>query len=143
MGGFMSIIITMVTKINDGSVEKYHMHDSIPTYILMVLKIVVLIIFIIGIIKSMKKKTTNIDLPKFFKVLGVFGAFYFLELFIFFFWANALNRCEREVWVFLAFEYGRSFMLGVITWCFYWKKSLYRRVTLINKSFMENDSKYL
>ena len=91
----MSVIITMVTKINDGSVDKYHMLDSIPTYILMVLRVIVFIIFIIGIIQSLKKKAKNMDLPKFFKILAVLGTFYFLELFILYFWANSLDKCDR------------------------------------------------
>lgn len=52
MLGFINIIMTLLTKINDGDHDKYHMYDSIPAYVLIGFRILGFMIFIGGIIKS-------------------------------------------------------------------------------------------
>ena len=143
MGAFMSVILTLTTKINDGHISKYHMYDTIPTYILMVLKIVAYFIFLIGVLRSASKKTVNLDLSLYFRLLGVFGTACYLLLFIIYYLASWVNRCEQETWVLLAYEWARTVILGVLAWQLCRKKSVYRKVCLVNKSFMEDDSKYL
>ena len=49
MLGLVNIILTLLTKINDGDHNKYHMHDTIPSYLLLAFRMMSLFIFVVGI----------------------------------------------------------------------------------------------
>lgn len=53
MLGFINIIMTLLTKINDGDHDKHHMYDSIPAYVLIGFRILGFLIFLGGIIRSL------------------------------------------------------------------------------------------
>lgn len=55
MLGLINIILTLLTKINDGDHNKYHMHDTVPSYLLLAFRLMTLLIFIVGIILTWKK----------------------------------------------------------------------------------------
>ena len=49
MLGVFDILLTMLSKIPDGSGTKYHMFDTIPSFILIFLRIILLFIIFYGI----------------------------------------------------------------------------------------------
>jgi hypothetical protein len=51
MLGIINLILTLLGKINDGEADKYHMYDTIPSYLLVFFRVVTIIIFAIGVIK--------------------------------------------------------------------------------------------
>jgi hypothetical protein len=51
MLGLINLILTLLGKINDGEADKYHMYDTIPSYLLVFFRVVTIIIFVIGVIK--------------------------------------------------------------------------------------------
>jgi len=52
MMALINVILTLLTKITDGSHNKYHMYDSIPAYLLVFFKFVTIIIFAVGCVKT-------------------------------------------------------------------------------------------
>lgn len=52
MLGLVNIIMTMLNKISDGEHDKYHMYDTIPAYIMIGFRMVGLLVFLVGIIRS-------------------------------------------------------------------------------------------
>jgi len=52
MLGFVNIIMTLLTKINDGDHDKHHTYDSVPAYVLIGFRILGFLIFLGGSIKS-------------------------------------------------------------------------------------------
>lgn len=64
MMAFSYAIVNVLTKINDGSSDKYHFHDSFPSKILIGYLFVIMTIFYIGIgytndSRNWKKKQTK------------------------------------------------------------------------------------
>ena len=53
MLGLINITLTMLGKINDNDHAKFHMYDSIPSYILVFFRIVAVIAFGVGIVYTM------------------------------------------------------------------------------------------
>ena len=53
MLGVVNVLMTMLNKVTDGDIEKYHMFDTIPAYIMVSFRTVGLLIFIGGIVKSL------------------------------------------------------------------------------------------
>lgn len=51
MLGIINLILTLLGKINDGDFDKYHMYDTIPSYLLVFFRVCTVIIFIVGIVK--------------------------------------------------------------------------------------------
>lgn len=52
MLGVVNVLLTMLNKVTDGEVEKYHMFDTIPAYIMVGFRFLGFFIFVGGIIKS-------------------------------------------------------------------------------------------
>ena len=50
--GLITVILTLLNKITDGSHDKFHMYDTIPAYLLVFFKSVTIIIFIAGCVKT-------------------------------------------------------------------------------------------
>lgn len=142
MGGFILVILTMITKINDGDDDKYHMYDTIPTYVIMILKLICYMCFLAGIARSLSKKNANLHISYFFKCLAAVGSFGFLSLFLVYVGAGTLPRCEREAWTLVNLEWSAALLWGIVSWQLADRKSLYQRVSLVGKSFMERDNKY-
>ena len=52
MLGVVNVLMTMLNKVTDGEVDKYHMFDTIPAYIMVGFRVLALLIFLSGIGKS-------------------------------------------------------------------------------------------
>jgi hypothetical protein len=52
MMGLITVILTLLNKITDGTHDKYHMYDTIPAYLLIFFKMITLFVFIGGCIKT-------------------------------------------------------------------------------------------
>ena len=103
MLGLINLILTLLGKINDGDSDKYHMYDTIPSYMLVFFRIVTVITFAIGIIKlyiyDCKK---NKKVISFLANFGFMGGIYFLSLPAIMLIANFLPFTERKQIVFFS-----------------------------------------
>ena len=52
MMGLITVILTLLNKITDGAHDKYHMYDTIPSYLLVFFKAIIIVVFMVGCIKS-------------------------------------------------------------------------------------------
>lgn len=52
MLGMINLVLTLLGKINDGSAEKYHMYDTVPSYILVFFRFVTIPVMLFGVIKE-------------------------------------------------------------------------------------------
>jgi hypothetical protein len=50
--GLITVILTLLNKITDGAHDKYHMYDTIPSYLLVFFKAITIVVFMVGCIKS-------------------------------------------------------------------------------------------
>ena len=80
MIGLVNIILTLLTKINDGDHNKYHMHDTIPSYLLLAFRFMTLMVFSIGIFLTWRKNSTQEHIKSFITKIGIVGNLYFLSL---------------------------------------------------------------
>lgn len=80
MLGLINLVLTMLGKINDGDHDKYHMYDTIPSYMLVFFRICTLLVFIIGIIKLYRDCKGNKHIVGFLANYGFMGGIYFLSL---------------------------------------------------------------
>ena len=80
MLGLVNVILTILTKLNDGEHDKYHMHDTVPSYILLYFRFMSLGLFLIGIFLTYRSNKANEAIASFMKKVGVFGSLYFLSL---------------------------------------------------------------
>jgi hypothetical protein len=77
MLGVVNILMTMLTKINDGDHDKYHMYDSIPAYIMVGFRMIAFIVFIVGVIRSLCcLKKEEKQFMKYFWQLALLGGVY-------------------------------------------------------------------
>ena len=53
--GFVHIIVVILNKAEDGNIDKYHMFDSIPAYVMLGFRMWILIGFIAACMKTMMK----------------------------------------------------------------------------------------
>lgn len=95
MGGFISVLLTMLTKITEGEDDRFHMFDTIPTYIQIVMKLILYIVFLMGIIYSKSKKTSTGPIRSYFNGLTVLGTIVFLMLPVTCLAAEYIDRCYR------------------------------------------------
>lgn len=52
MMGLITVILTLLNKITDGTHDKYHMYDTIPAYLLVFFKVITLFVFVGGCAKT-------------------------------------------------------------------------------------------
>jgi hypothetical protein len=76
MMGLISLILTLLNKITDGSHDKYHMYDAIPAYLLVFFKAITIIIFLFGCLKTYFQQKKDNKIRKFILQLFVLGGLY-------------------------------------------------------------------
>ena len=141
--GFINIILTILTKINDGDHDKYHMHDTIPSSILLLLRICSLAIFLVGIITTYKSNTINSSVLAFLLRIALMGSLYFLSLPFMLWVSKYIPLSSQKSMIFMIQELLKNLMNLWLTWMVSSKKSSYSLVNKGGKSFMEDDNKYL
>lgn len=78
MLGLLNTIVTILNKINDHDHDKYHMYDSVPGYLLIGFRCIIMLIYVIGIIITYRS-----SIPKkrpFIVQFGVLGLVYVMSL---------------------------------------------------------------
>lgn len=101
VSGFGCIVLTMLSKINDGDTTKTHMYDFVTYDILFVFKIVCLCSFIFGIVRSNIKFRKNGAFIRYINQLGIFGAFCYLAVPFYVFNSGFLSKHNRWAQVFI------------------------------------------
>lgn len=73
--GFISIVLSLLSKINDDDIDKTHIYDSLAIDIQIILKAVGLCTFTVGIIKYRYGHNKNKGLMRYLLGLGLYGVF--------------------------------------------------------------------
>lgn len=136
MIGLVNIILTLLTKINDGDHNKYHMHDTIPSYLLLGFRFMTLMVFSIGIFITWRKSKNEEHIKSFITKIGIVGNLYFLSLPIMVFGCTMIHISERRWVIFIGQEMLKNVMNLWLTWMVSSKKSSYSQISKGSKSFM-------
>ena len=98
MLGLINVILTMLGKINDSDHSKYHMYDSVPSYILIFFRIVAFVAFFIGICVTLYffHNFKNKKIRNFYRIYAILGALYFLSLPLVMGLSTIFKETERE-----------------------------------------------
>jgi hypothetical protein len=67
-------------KINDGDANKYHMYDTIPSYLLACFRVMTAFVFVGTMALLYKKTIKNLQMGKFLISFFAVGIIYFLSL---------------------------------------------------------------
>ena len=143
MLGLVNIILTLLTKINDGDHNKYHMHDTIPSYLLLAFRFMSLFIFIVGIFMTFRANRKSEPIQDFLIKIGFVGTIYFLSLPVMMLWCTMIEVTDRKWVIFVGQELLKNIMNFWLTWMVSSKKSGYSQINKSSKSFMEHGDKYL
>ena len=80
MLGLINLILTLLGKVNDGESDKYHMYDTVPSYLLVFFRVVTVGILVIGVVKTYRENITNKRITDFYIRFSLLGCCYFLSL---------------------------------------------------------------
>ena len=80
MMGLITVILTLLNKITDGAHDKYHMYDTIPSYLLVFFKIITIIIFWVGCGKTIYDAKKEFRIRRFMYQILVLGSIYILSV---------------------------------------------------------------
>ena len=139
--GVVNVVLTMLNKLSDGDHDKYHMFDTIPAYITVVMRMAGFVCFMVGSVRSlMNEKNGSSRVDSYFKQLLVLGTIYLTIIPMGMVLVSYVDSMYRKEVFFIGIELGR-FLVGV--WLAYLsggRRSAYREA--INQSFMEKGEKY-
>lgn len=144
MLGFVSVVLVMLSKINDSSPDKTHLYDSVPITIQHFFKIVGLLIFMTGIVTFKLRYSKNLNLQTYILKLTILGIFCYLSMPICIILSELLLSKHR-LWmpVLMLVEGCRVLQTAILCWQVLDSKSVYGRTTLHGRSFMEVGNKFL
>lgn len=77
--GLITVILTLLNKITDGAHDKYHMYDTIPSYLLVFFKFITILIFAGGCIKTIYQSKDSRVKNIIYEIL-ILGSFYILSV---------------------------------------------------------------
>ena len=143
MLGLINLILTLLGKINDGDSDKYHMYDTIPSYLLVFFRVCTVVIFAIGIIRLYLSSSKNAQLISFIANFGFMGAIYFLSLPGIMLLASFLPVGSRKQIVFFSVELIKNTVNLILTWMVSSKKSKYKNIQHSSTSFFQSGNKLL
>ena len=143
MLGLINLILTLLGKVNDGDSDKYHMYDTIPSYLLVFFRVVTVAILLIGIIKTYSENKGNEKITRFYIRFSILGGCYFLSLPAIMILATWIPVSSRKMIVFICVEMVKNFVNLALTWMVSSKKSMYSSIRANSTSFMEKDNKLL
>lgn len=141
--GFIYIILSLLSKINDGDPTKTHLYDSISTYIQIVEAFIALIVFILGIVLTYLKFRKDANITNYMTKLLIFGIFCYLTMPGVVLLAEYADKHRRWAWVFTWIELMKTAQMGVLAYQVGSRGSIYSRLTMQDRSFMQHDNKYL
>ena len=143
MMGFINLILTLLGKVNDGDSDKYHMYDTIPSYILVFFRVISLAVFVGGIIKVYLSCKKNIKVVNFLATYGAMGAIYFLTLPTVMLLATFISPSSRKQIVFFSVELIKNLTNLALTFFISSKHSHYRAIKHGSQSFFQEGNKLL
>lgn len=143
MLGLINLILTLLGKVNDGESDKYHMYDTIPSYLLVFFRVVAVLIMVIGIVKTYSENKSNKRIGSFLIRFSLLGAGYFLSLPAIMIMATWVPPGYQKVMVFVFVELTKNFVNLALTWMLSSKRSIYSTIRADSTSFMEKDNKLL
>lgn len=128
---------------NDGEHDKYHMYDTIPSYLLIFFKMITVIIFVVGVIYTYRQNSKNGKVLQFLVNFSCVGMIYLISMPAIILFASLLPYTMRKQVVFFSVELIKNFANLVLTWMISSKKSNYSNIKLIGRSFFQEGNKLL
>lgn len=140
MYGVINILLTMLSKIPDGSGKKYHLYDTIPSYILVILRIGLLFSMAYGIYcqvyplgsssskRSQRTKTKDYKLINFLYYFVLLSFFYVLSVIIIIIVCKYVLPTERKHLAFFINELMKKGALFYFCFMLSSKVSMYKRI---------------
>ena len=137
--GIINIIITMITKIGN-SHDRHHIFDNIGGSILIGFRLVVLLVFVIGCVRTYR--TMRLSLKKFMVKFALLGFIYIASTPAIIFGANHLVLAKnRHEFVFIAVETTKFIVNVFLFYQINYRTSEYNRVNYKNASFMPEEER--
>lgn len=140
--GLITVILTLLNKITDGAHDKYHMYDTIPSYLLVFFKFLTIIIFVAGCIKTIIQSKDN-RIKQFMYEILILGGLYISSVPLVMLSVEYLPPSARKEWVFFLIELAKTFIIFLLAYMISYKKSGYRSVALGDQSFMQVGNRIL
>lgn len=92
--GLMNVILNVLNVINNDTHDKYHMYDTIPSYIQTGFRVLAFIIFVIGVLRIWPK--LNPDRRHFMIKFSMYGGMYILSLPAILLFSKYFVRTQRQ-----------------------------------------------
>lgn len=143
MLGLINLILTLLGKINDGDSDKYHMYDTIPSYLLVFFRVCTVLIFAIGVGRLYWQNSKNGQVISFLANFAFMGAIYFLSLPAIMLVATVLPAASRKQIVFFSVECIKNTVNLMLTWMISSKHSKYKSIRQSSQSFFQAGNKLL
>lgn len=99
--GLITVILTLLNLITDGSHDKYHMFDTIPSYLLVFFKFVSELIFLGGCIKTIISTKNNKQVKNFMFEILILGTLYISSVPLIMLIVQYIPASARKEWVFI------------------------------------------
>jgi hypothetical protein len=139
----LNLLLTLMCKINEGEWDKYHMYDTIPSYLLVVFRILSVLVFMAGIVMLYLKTYKHLQIMRFLASFSLLGAVHFLSLPAIMVLANLLPPPSRKQIVFFSVELIKNSTNLLVTWMMASRSSQYSRVKQSGQSFFQENNKLL
>ena len=134
MIGFIKMVISVLGILNHDSHDRYHMYDSVPGFIQLIIRLMVYLVFVGGVIYSHK---THNNSKRFSGILYVCGSVYILSLPLMLILTTFhLSKIDQQELVFVGGELLELMTNLLLTYLVTSKGSLYQKVAWKNKSFI-------
>jgi hypothetical protein len=135
MMGLLNTIVTILNKINDADHDKYHMYDSIPGYLLIGFRCIIMIVYIVGIVMTYHK--SNPKKRPFIVQFGILGLLYVVSLPLLIILTEIFvkERSQKE-FLFISVETLKAVSTILLTYMITSKKSSYAKICYRSLSFL-------
>ncbi len=143
MMGMANVILTLLGKIADGEHDKYHMFDTIPSYILVVFKFIYLFVFVGGCVKTLLENKKKIEIHNFYKSYLILGSLYIFSMPLLMYLITYTSSVNRKQIFFIIFELIKNAINFILVYMVSYTKSAYQQVNMEARSFMDDSFKYM
>lgn len=135
MLGLLNTIVTILNKINDSDHDKYHMYDSVPGYLLIGFRCIIMMVYVVGIIITYRG-----SVPKkrpFILQFGILGLIYVLSLpLLIILTEHFISERNQKEFLFISVESLKTISTMLLTYMVTSKKSSYAKVCYRSLSFL-------